>query len=124
MSNHYLKSCKICGATISQCRCPRKNKTKLYSICPTCERTRVSPDSVEDAIDKLGSWEISASSLTLTMKDDTKELSGLTLMQLRFLKLALDKYLKGFRPIYGDSTPSDVQLLGSILQELRDWRKG
>ncbi len=38
--SHFIKLCKECGKIISQCRCPSKDKTKIYSVCEDCKREK------------------------------------------------------------------------------------
>jgi RecJ-like exonuclease len=35
-ANHFIVKCKKCGGTISQCRCPSKDKSIQYSLCECC----------------------------------------------------------------------------------------
>lgn len=35
--SHFIKKCKICLKTITQCRCPDKNKTVEWDICEECK---------------------------------------------------------------------------------------
>ena len=40
MTEHYIEYCVECREVISQCRCPDKNKTIIYSLCKTCKEKK------------------------------------------------------------------------------------
>jgi hypothetical protein len=33
---HFIEKCRVCGTTISQCRCPAKDKSVRLGICDPC----------------------------------------------------------------------------------------
>lgn len=44
MSNgHFIEKCKVCGVTITQCRCMDPNKEVRYSICGACQKKQIAP---------------------------------------------------------------------------------
>lgn len=38
MSAHFKEICRVCGALITQCRCPALDKTVRYGICEGCKQ--------------------------------------------------------------------------------------
>ena len=37
--SHFIVKCRVCGRTISQCRCPSQNKPVSYSTCSSCNNS-------------------------------------------------------------------------------------
>jgi hypothetical protein len=48
--SHFIKICKICGNTISQCRCMSCNKTVEYDLCPECKKVEEELEDDREAL--------------------------------------------------------------------------
>jgi hypothetical protein len=35
--SHFIEKCRECGAVISQCRCPSKDKEVRFGLCDDCK---------------------------------------------------------------------------------------
>lgn len=48
MADHYMTICKYCNVTISQCRCPSKDKKVIKGVCEGCIKKNAKEEDEKD----------------------------------------------------------------------------